>query len=228
MARILEGCVAVQVLMCGCLSLATADDGPLPLTDAQLDSVSAGYVALGIAATAEALGPHSIALTFAGTELQVGGDDVGDLVDDVGEFVYTEASGIGYAYARGDTVYTEVVVHFDTDEQILSSDIVYVERSGLPGHRLAESPHAFGDAVRPSHGHGQGNGHGYGHGHGLGQGHGHGHGHGDVGALPRRARHGGYRHGRGGHRHGGHGVERPEVEVKWTVVRVVTRRPVTP
>lgn len=208
MRALKNGAVLYALAHC-CLSVAAADE-PLTLTAAQLDAVSAGYVALGIEATAEASGPNPIAVTFTDTGVQVGSEGVDG-------FVYTEADGIGYAYARGETAHTDIAVYFDTDEQVVSSDFLVFEHSGVSGGHGA-LPN--GESVPQAGGHGGGHAHG-------GGARGSRHDHGRAGP-PDRYRHGGRPHG--GHRHGHSGTGRPAIrtEVTGVVIKVVTRQPAKP
>lgn len=116
-------------------SIAAVAGEPLPLTDAQLDSVNAGYVVLSIDATAEAHNLNPVAITLTDTNVLVG-----EPQDD--GFVYTVAEGYGFAYASGETVYSSVSVSLDTDEVLVSSDVFYLESSD--SRRLAASEHRAG------------------------------------------------------------------------------------
>jgi len=90
--------------------------GPVPLSDSDLDAVSAGFVELTVDAVADATGPNPDAIAFTNVDIQTSeADENGD--------IFTVATGDGIARARGETVFTAVGYQLDTDETIVSFDL---------------------------------------------------------------------------------------------------------
>lgn len=95
---------------------------PVPLSNAELDRVSAGYVDLEVQAKAIATGPNAVSRFSANVE-QVIGDAQAD------NYIYTTTTGLAEAFAKGRRVYTEVGYFFQTDEEVLSFEVVHKSSS---------------------------------------------------------------------------------------------------
>ena len=111
--------------------------------------LTAGYVVLSIEAKAEAHNLNPVAITLTDTTVLVGEPQEDG-------FVYTMAEGYGFAYASGETIYTSVSVSLDTDEVLVSSDVLYLENSDTGrhthlGHRQAAGENRAGHRYAGSH-----------------------------------------------------------------------------
>ena len=109
----------------------------LRLSDSQLDQVTAGYLAINVAADAHAVSAAADTFTNTITETQV---NVGEPQDD--GYIYTTGNGRASATAIGQTVQTAVGGGFETNQDIVSVDV------NLASVTLAVSPHAPERAAR--------------------------------------------------------------------------------
>ena len=103
----------------------------LRLSDSQLDQVTAGYLAINVAADAHAVSAAADTFTNTMTETQV---NVGEPQDD--GYIYTTGNGRASATAIGQTVQTTVGGGFETNQDIVSVDV------NLASVTLAVSPRA--------------------------------------------------------------------------------------
>lgn len=85
---------------------------PAVLDDAELDSVSAGYLEIGIQAEAIAAGLTPVAITATRTEVHAG-------IERGRRYLYSIAKAWALAYAAGDEVFTRIDAFFDTDEELV-------------------------------------------------------------------------------------------------------------
>lgn len=117
--KLVGRCVLVLAV---CLSGQLLHAAPVLLSNAELDRISGGYVELEVNALAIAKGPNSVARFSANVE-QV----IGEAQED--NYIYTTTTGLAEAFAKGRKVYTEVGYFFQTDEEILSFDVVHKSSS---------------------------------------------------------------------------------------------------
>ena len=101
------------------------------LSDSQLDKVTAGYLAISVAADAHAVSAAGDTFTNAVTQTNV---NVGQPQDD--GYVYTTGNGQASATAIGQAVLTAVGGGFDTNQDVVSFDV------NLANVTVAVSPRA--------------------------------------------------------------------------------------
>ncbi len=106
-------------ILCIALSLSSfnALSAPLPLTDSELDSISAGYVKLTMTSAATASGANALTITI--TDVNIESRNGRNGRKNNGR-VRTVATGSATAEAIGDMVFTETGYILDTDEQLRS------------------------------------------------------------------------------------------------------------
>ncbi len=105
------------LLFFGATILRTANAEPLLLNDAEMDSVSAGYVSLYGNALAHATGEH---VSTAQINVDIAQQKIVNIEEGLG---YTVSTVTAAATALGEQVETAVSAGFDTNEQILSLDV---------------------------------------------------------------------------------------------------------
>lgn len=103
------------------------------LSDSQLDKVSAGYLAINVAADAHAVSSAADTFTNTITETHV---NVGQPQDD--GYVYTTGNGRAFATAIGQTVQTAVGGGFETNQDVVSVDVNHASVTLAVNPRAAE------------------------------------------------------------------------------------------
>ena len=98
---------------------------PLPLSDNELDSISAGYVLLTLTSNATATGEDTVTIAVTDSSVNSRRGPRGR--------TRTVSRGSSLSQAIGDVVSTETGYSLDTDEQILSANIVQRIRNSENG-----------------------------------------------------------------------------------------------
>ncbi len=107
--------------------LQSAFANPLRLSDATLDSISAGFVNITVDAVALADGKKPLAETFTSVNKTVSEPDENG-------YIYTVSIAEADAFARGSSVSTSVAAGFETDEEIVSLDFGHSLETNIVGH----------------------------------------------------------------------------------------------
>ena len=116
------------LIICSLLlgGLQSAFANPLKLSDATLDSISAGFVNITVDAVALADGKNPLAETFTSVVKTVSEPDENG-------YIYAVSIAEADAFARGSSVFTSVAAGFETDEEIVSLDFGHSLETNIVG-----------------------------------------------------------------------------------------------